>query len=44
MTANPFDAGSWLWKSFNAGWADVDQDPDAPKESLIDAARAEAKP
>lgn len=25
LKSNPFDRGTWMWKSFNAGWADCDQ-------------------
>ena len=25
---NPYIIGTWAWKSFNAGWADADMDPD----------------
>jgi hypothetical protein len=32
--ANPYELGSWLWQSFNAGWADVDMDENAPKEEI----------
>ncbi|OEU68415.1 MAG: hypothetical protein BBJ57_02300 [Desulfobacterales bacterium PC51MH44] len=31
ISQNPFEYGSWLWKSFRAGWVDVDCDHNAPK-------------
>lgn len=31
---NPFLHQSWLWKSWNAGWADADQDTLAPKGEI----------
>jgi hypothetical protein len=31
---NPFEPGSWLWLSWNGGWADADTDPAAPKEPV----------
>ena len=34
VKSNPFDAGSWLWKSFRVGWSDVDMDEHALKEPI----------
>lgn len=33
LSANPHPDG-WMEKSWRAGWADVDQDPDAPKRAV----------
>ena len=33
MSENPHPAG-WMHKSWRAGWADADQDPEAPKRDI----------
>jgi hypothetical protein len=33
---NPYERNSLAWKSFNAGWADADMDPDCRKIQILD--------
>lgn len=33
-SANPYEAGSRLRRSWNAGWEEVDRDPQAPKAEI----------
>jgi len=32
--ANPYERGTLLWWSFNEGWMQVNNDPDAPKAEV----------
>ena len=32
---NPYEKNTHGWKSFRAGWNEVENDPDAPKEPLL---------
>lgn len=34
LSSNPYPLDTWLFKSFVAGWCDMDMDENAPKEEL----------
>lgn len=36
MKNNPHTPGGWMWKSWNAGWADADMDTGAPKSEIAE--------
>lgn len=46
QSQNPYHIGSWMWRSFNAGWADVDAERDnlkAENERLTNILRSLSK-